>query len=87
VWCHSITAANSRVCRIPEYVKASSDRLGPVFLPLATNLGRLVSADSVEKLGYKMVDFLALSSGDDWIASVIHVFRGFCSGFAVFDRI
>jgi len=46
-----------------------------------------VCADTVEKLGYKMIDFLALSSGDDWIASVIHVFRGFCSGLAVFDRI
>jgi hypothetical protein len=31
VWCHSITVTNSRVCRIPEYVKASSDRLGSVF--------------------------------------------------------
>jgi hypothetical protein len=34
-----------------------------------------------------MADFLALSSGDDWVASVIHVFRGFCSGLLVFDWI
>ena len=44
-------------------------------------------AESVEKLGYKMDDSLTLNYGDDWVVSVIHVFRGFCSGLAVFDRI
>ena len=31
MWCHSITATNPRVCRIPEYDKASSDRYGSVI--------------------------------------------------------
>ncbi len=34
-----------------------------------------------------MADFLALNHGDDWITSVIHFFRGFCFGLAVFNRI
>jgi hypothetical protein len=48
---------------------------------------RQKTADSVEKLGYKMVAFLALDHGNDWITSIIHVFRGFRSGLVVFDRI
>jgi len=34
-----------------------------------------------------MIDFLALNFGDGWIASLIHVFRGFAFGLVVFDRI
>ena len=45
------------------------------------------TADSVEKLGYKMDDSLALNYGDDWVVSVIHGLRGFCSGLVAFERI
>jgi len=33
-----------------------------------------------------MADFIALDHGNDLITSVIHVFRGFCYGLAIFDR-
>jgi len=57
------------------------------FCRLPQNHGRPQCADSVEKLGYKMVAFLALDHGNDWITSIIHFFRGLCSGLVAFDRI
>jgi hypothetical protein len=91
-----IHAASRTEC-LKALCNGSEEKGIGTFYPLNLNLcqpcrlskfsGGTLCADSVEKLGYKMVAFLALDHGNDWITSIIHVFRGFRSGLVVFDRI
>jgi len=61
----------------------SSTHSGPPDFKIQQRL----SADSVEKLDKQKLDFLTPDKIESRFAWVTHVFRGFCSGLVVFDRI
>ena len=82
--------AMTRIGGFGHFSEADAEDLSVGFLNKRRSnaqYGRQRTADSVEKLGYKMDDSLALNYGDDWVVSVIHGLRGFCSGLVVFERI